>query len=375
MVFKKILKQVAMITFSVMVLITIAVFIYMQQPQFGKAPNGKRLERLKQSPNFKDGKFQNLSPTPRLAEGYSYTKVMYEFFFQDKEKRRPVQNIPSVKTDLKSLPAQTDLVIWFGHSSYLLQVEGKKILVDPVLSGYAAPFSGMNKAFNGSNIYSVDDLPYIDYLLISHDHYDHLDYETIKKLKGKVGTVITGLGVGAHFESWGFTPAQIIEKDWWEKVVLDNRLTVHLTPARHYSGRGLKASNTLWTSYVVETPSKKVFLGGDSGYDGHFAAIGKKFGGFDLAILDNGQYNPAWRNIHTPPEDVLQASKDLNAKRILPVHSSKFDLALHSWDEPLVKLTELSGKANVPLVTPMIGQTVDLNDSTQTFKKWWQGLN
>lgn len=375
MVFKKIVKQVAIITFTLIVLITIAAFVYMQQPQFGKAPSGERLERIRQSPNYRDGKFQNLSPTPRLVEGYSYGAVMYDFLVRKKPKRRPVANIPSVKTDLKSLPAQKDLVIWFGHSSYLLQLEGKKILVDPVLSGYAAPLSHMNKAFNGSDSYKVDDLPYIDYLLITHDHYDHLDYETIKSLKGKVGAVICGLGVGAHFERWGYAPAQIIEKDWWDAVALEGPLTLHLTPARHYSGRGLGGSNTLWTSYVVETPTKKVYLGGDSGYDHHFAAIGQKFGGFDLAILDNGQYNPAWRNIHTPPEDVVRAGKDLHAKKVLPVHSSKFDLGGHPWDEPLVKLTELSGKARLPLVTPLIGQPVDLNDSTQAFTKWWQGLN
>lgn len=365
----------AIIVFTFIVLTTITAFFYMQQPQFGKTPTGKRLERIRQSPNYRDGKFQNLSPTPRLVEGYGYGTVLYDFLIRKKPNRRPIGTIPSIKTDLKSLPAQKDLLIWFGHSSYLLQLEGRKILVDPVLSGYAAPFNGMNKAFNGSDRYKVDDLPYIDYLLITHDHYDHLDYETVKSLKGKVGTVICGLGVGAHFEQWGYAPSQVIEKDWWDSIILEGGLTLHLTPARHYSGRGLQSSKTLWTSYVLETPSKKLFLGGDSGYDQHFAAIGQRFGGFDLAILDNGQYNPAWRYIHTPPEDVVKASKDLNAKRVFPVHSSKFDLGGHPWNEPLIKLTELSGKANLALVTPMIGEIAGLDDSTQAFKKWWQGLN
>lgn len=364
----------AVIIVVVIALLTVTAFFYVRQPQFGDAPSGKRLERIRQSPNYKDGKFQNLSPTSMLAEGYSYPKVMYEFFFKKKNNLKPIRQIPSIKTDLKSLPANKDLLVWFGHSSYLLQLEGKKILVDPVLSGYASPSNLLNKAFNGSGTYKIADFPYIDYLLITHDHYDHLDYETIKNLKDKVGTVICGLGVGAHFEKWGFHSSQIIEKDWWEKVDFEGGLTVHLTPARHYSGRGFQRNNTLWTSYVVETTTTRVFVGGDSGYDQHFAAIGKKFGSFDLAILENGQYNLAWQNIHTLPVEVVKASKDLNAKRILPVHSGKFNLAGHPWNEPLEQITELSQKANLPLLTPMIGEVVSLNDTTQTFTKWWQGL-
>lgn len=340
----------------------------------GKAPGGKRLAQMNQSPNYKDGKFQNLSPSPLLAEGYTYTGVISDFFFRKKENRRPLDSIPSVKTDLASLPLNEDLLIWFGHSSYLLQFGGKRILVDPVLSGNAAPLGFMNKAFKGAHSHTAEDLPYIDYLLITHDHYDHLDYKTVKTLKNKVGAVICGLGVGAHFEKWGFPTNQIIERDWWEAAVLEDSLSVHLTPARHYSGRGVKRSNTLWTSYVVTTPTRKIYLGGDSGYGEHFKEIGQRFGPFDLAVLENGQYNPAWRNIHSLPEDVVQAGKDLNAKRVLPGHSSKFDLAGHPWNEPLQKITELSERANLSLVTPMIGEIVKLNDSTQTFAKWWQGL-
>lgn len=372
MLFKKILKRMTMFIIAVIVLITVTAFFYVQQPQFGDAPSGKRLERILQSRNYKDGKFVNLSPTTQLAERYSYPKVMYEFFFKKKSNLKPVGKIPSIKTDLQSLPADKDLLVWFGHSSYLLQLEGKKILVDPVLSGYASPSNLLNKAFNGSDTYKIADLPYIDYLLITHDHYDHLDYETIKSLKGKVGAVICGLGVGEHFEKWGFPSSQIIEKDWWDKVDLEGGLTVHLTPARHYSGRGFQRNNTLWTSYVVETTNKRIFIGGDSGYDQHFAAIGKKFGSFDLAILENGQYNLAWQNIHTLPEEVVKASKDLNAKRTLPVHSAKFNLAGHPWNEPLEQIVELSEKANLWLLTPMIGEVVSLDNINQTFTKWWQ---
>jgi L-ascorbate metabolism protein UlaG (beta-lactamase superfamily) len=356
----------------IVMLLVVVSFLVLQQPQFGKAPSGQRLEQLRQSPNYKHGKFQNLSTTPQLTEGYSMTKVLYRFLVQKVENRKPQQPVPFVKTNLKALPATNDLLVWFGHSSYFMQIQGKTFLVDPVLSGYASPFRRLNKAFEGTNGYEVDDLPYIDYLLVTHDHYDHLDYTTIKKLKGKVGKVITALGVGEHFEHWGFPSEQVIEKDWWDVVQLENNLVLTFTPARHFSGRTFQRNNTLWTSFVLQTPSKKIFIGGDSGYDDHFAAIGKKFRGFDWAILENGQYNEAWRYIHTLPAEVLQAAKDLRAKRILPVHSSKFDLGGHPWDEPLRKLTDLNKEHALSLSTPRIGELVYLDDSTQAFGKWWE---
>lgn len=357
---------------SLIIIVLVIGFIVLQQPVFGASPNGQRLKIIKQSKNYRNGKFQNLSPTPRLAEGYSLAGVLYNFFFNRKDNLKPLGDIPSIKTDLKSLPSQKDLLIWFGHSSYLLQVEGKTILVDPVLSAYGAPFSWMNKAFNGASTYKAEDLPPIDYLLITHDHYDHLDYETIKKLKGKVSTVICGLGVGAHFEKWGYEPATLIEKNWGDKIILNEQLTLHITPARHFSGRSLVSNNTLWTSYVLTTPTKKIFIGGDSGYDKHFKEIGAAFGSFDLAILENGQYNEAWRNIHTLPEEVLQASIDLHARRTFPVHSGKFDLGGHPWNEPFIQLIELNKKINQPLITPMIGEVVELDKQDQLFQNWWE---
>jgi L-ascorbate metabolism protein UlaG (beta-lactamase superfamily) len=361
------------------ILITIMIvlaggFILLLQDTFGARPSGKRLELIKKSRNYRDGKFQNLSHTPSLTEGFSFPGVMYNFFFRKNDNLQPIDSIPSITTDLKSLPEEANVLIWFGHSSYLVQLEGKTILVDPVLSGYASPFKKMNKAFIGTDKYQVDDLPYVDYLLITHDHYDHLDYETIKKLRGRVGKVVCALGVGAHFEKWGYESSQLIEKDWGEEVALDGRISLHFTPARHFSGRSLYRNNTLWTSYVVETPTKKVFIGGDSGYDKHFAAIGETFGGFDLAILENGQYNAAWRYIHTLPEEVLKVGKDLKAKRLFPVHSGKFNLGGHSWYEPLSEITELNKQVNQSLVTPMIGEVVDLDNKQQVFKKWWENL-
>lgn len=359
---------------AIIIILTLGGVMVLQKDVFGAKPSGKRLEAIKKSKNHKDGKFQNLSYTPPLAEGYNYIGVLYNFLFNKKDNLEPADTIPSIKTELKSLPSNANILIWFGHSSYFIQLEGKTFLIDPVLNGYAAPFKGMNKAFVGTDKYKVEDLPKIDYLIITHDHYDHLDYETVKKLKGNVGEVICALGIGAHFEKWGYDPSRVMEKDWGDTVILDSLITVHFTPARHFSGRSLSRDNTLWTSYVLQTPTRKLFLGGDSGYDKHFAEIGKKFGGFDLAILENGQYNEAWRYIHTMPEEVLQAGKDLNAKRIFPVHSGKFNLGGHAWNEPLKRITELNKKAGHTLVTPMIGEIVDFDNTSQSFKNWWEEL-
>ncbi len=358
---------------SLALILAISTYFYMRLPKFGKAPSGQRLALLAQSPNYKDGKFQNFHYTPDLTEGYSMLGIMFDMLFKNHPRRKPVDSLPSVKTDLLNLSADSNVLVWFGHSSYFMQIEGKRFLVDPVFSGNASPIPGTTKSFKGADIYSVADLPHIDYLLISHDHYDHLDYETIIALKNKVGKVICGLGVGEHFEYWGYSPQNLIEKDWNQKVDLGNGFTLNTVPGRHFSGRGFKRNNTLWTSYLLETPKAKIFIGGDSGYDTHFKEIGNQFGPIDLAILENGQYNVAWQAIHTLPEETVKAAKDLKAKRFFPVHSSKFMLAMHQWDEPLNDVTKINN-GEIPMVTPMIGEVVNLNDEQQVFTQWWKGV-
>lgn len=347
----------------------------MRQPQFGKAPEGKRLAKLQQSPHYKNGKFQNTHFTPMVSEGHSMAGIMYNFIFKKIPRTRPIDEIPSVKTDLKSIPVTENVLVWFGHSSYFIQLNGKRFLVDPVFSGNASPIANSNKSFRGSDIYAAEDMPDIDFLLITHDHYDHLDYKTIIQLKPKISKIVCGLGVGAHFEYWKFDNEKIIEKDWNETIVIEDDFTLHTAPARHFSGRSYIRNNTLWLSFILQSPKLKLYLGGDSGYDTHFAEIGAQFGGFDLAMLDNGQYNEAWHQIHMHPAEGLKAAKDLQTKRLFPVHSSKFKLASHAWDDPLKTITELNEKEyGLPLVTPKIGELVKLNDSTQTFSKWWETI-
>lgn len=361
-------------TITIIAILFLIIFLFLKQPKFGKLPTGKRLERIKQSPNYRDGSFQNVSITPSLTEGTSYWKLLKQFFFDKKERSKPIDKIPSIKTDLLNLDKDKNSLIWFGHSSYFMQIDGKTMLVDPVLSGSASPIPSGIKAFSGSDIYTTDDFPEIDFLFISHDHWDHLDYKTIIKLKPKINKIICGLGVAAHFEHWGFDENKIIEKDWNETIHLDDNFTVYTQTARHFSGRGLMRNKALWMSYVLQTPTMRLFIGGDSGYDSHFAEIGTKFGPFDLAILENGQYDNKWRYIHTLPNEFLKVAKELNAKRILPVHSSKFVLGNHAWDEPLEVLSKNNETENLTIITPIIGEEVSLNDTNQSFTKWWKTI-
>ncbi|MHA4846383.1 MBL fold metallo-hydrolase [Flavitalea antarctica] len=373
----RIFRRVLIVFLLMVVSFSVIAFFYMKQDKFGQLAEGPRLERIRKSPNFRDGIFQNQHPTPQLTEGYGYMEVMYEFLFKHNARRKPVDKIPSMKTDLLNLSPGQDVLVWMGHSSYFIQLDGKRILADPVFSGDASPVPGTNKAFAGTDRYTTDDLPPIDYIFISHDHYDHVDYETLLKLISKTGKIFCGLGVGAHLELWGFRPEQIVESDWNEEIRPDSGFVVHTTPARHFSGRGLSANKSLWMSYVLAFPTMKIYIGGDSGYDTHFADIGNKFGPIDLAILENGQYDIKWRYIHLLPEEVVKAVRDLKSKRLFPVHSSKFAMANHAWDEPLIKVTALAraGKEPLPLVTPMIGQLVNLKDTTQVFREWWVGVN
>lgn len=348
-------------------------YFFMRTERFGSPAGGARLQKMQQSPHYKNGQFQNISHTPALTEGVSYYSVFKKFFFEKKERRIPTEILPSKKTNLLQLKPDENVLVWFGHSSYFMQIDGRKILVDPVLSGNASPLSFTTKSFKGSDVYSVADFPDIDYLFISHDHWDHLDHKTVVAFQPKVKKVITGLGVGAHLERWGYSSNKILEKDWNETFTLDDGFTVSTVTARHFSGRGFKRNVSLWLSFVLTTPSMKIFIGGDSGYDKHFKEAGEKFGPFDLAILENGQYDKSWRYIHMMPEEVVQAAQDLKAKKLLPVHWSKFSLSNHAWDEPVQRVVAEASKNNIPILHPMIGEKVNLQQE-QAFEPWWLNI-
>jgi L-ascorbate metabolism protein UlaG (beta-lactamase superfamily) len=365
-----------MIIFLVILFTLVAgIWLFMHQPKFGKLPTGERLEAINNSINYRNNQFQNIHHTPALAEGESYARLLKKYFFADRSNTVPKQPIPTVKTNLFEIGIDKNVLVWFGHSSYYMQVDGKRILVDPVFSPSISPIPGGTKAFKGTDIYKPADIPAIDYLFLTHDHWDHLDYKTVLALKPKVGKIICALGIGAHLERWGFAKNEFIETDWNEFIQLDNGFTINTTPARHFSGRTFKRNKAIWISCVFTTPNHNIFIGGDSGYDTHFAEIGNKFGPFDIAILENGQYNKSWKYIHMMPEEVIQAAADLQAKKLLPVHSSKFSLSLHDWDEPLKTIISLPNETGVNIITPKIGEVVEIDNQQQSFTHWWQHIS
>ena len=327
------------------------------------------MEKLKQSPNYKKNAFQNLSDTPMIPADISYWKMTKEFFKKNKDKQPP-RPLPSVKTDLVNLNSSKPVIVWFGHSSYLIRIENKNFLIDPVFSGTASPLSFMIKAFPGSNIYKPEDMPAIDYLILTHDHYDHLDFKTVRKLRNKVNNIYCSLGVSSHLKYWGFDINKITEMDWWESKQLEENISLTAAPARHFSGRGIKRGQTLWSSFILRTKDHNLYLGGDSGYDSHFKEIGDKYGPFDIAILEAGQYNTMWPLIHMMPEETAQAAVDLKAKSLLPVHWGKFSLALHAWDEPIKRVIEKAESLNMNVYTPKIGQPLILENGFKT-ENWW----
>jgi L-ascorbate metabolism protein UlaG (beta-lactamase superfamily) len=333
---------------------------------------------MQRSPNFRAGRFENMVPTTVTLPGTNFFKMMREYRKRPAD-TAPAARLPSVKVDLHALPETGAWIVWFGHSSYLLKVEGCTILVDPVFSGNASPVSFFAKAFAGADAYGVGDMPEVDVLLLTHDHYDHLDYKTVKVLAPAARRICTSLGVGAHLESWGIAAEKIIELDWWESWESGCALTFTAAPARHFSGRTFKRAGTLWSSFVLKGRGYSLYLGGDSGYEAHFHEIGQRFGPFDLAILECGQYGKHWPYIHMMPEQTVQAALDLKAAALMPVHWGKFTLALHPWNEPVrrvvAKLSEehddLGGGKRLGLATPMIGEIVPIGGPYPT-KQWWE---
>lgn len=336
----------------------------------GRREMKKQWRSADESVNYKDKKFQNISPTPALAEGVSYSKVFKEYF-KKPATANPAAPIPSVATNLRALKGEEPVIVWFGHSSYLIHYRGKNILVDPVFSGHASPIPGTVKAFAGADIYKPQDMPDIDIMLITHNHYDHLDKKTLAALQPRTGAYYTSLGVGKDIVSCTSGNQQVTEMDWWETQTIAPGITLTATPARHFSGRGFVRNESLWSSFVLKLDNYTLYLGGDSGYDTHFVTIGEKYGPFDIALLECGQYNTAWPYIHMMPEQTAQAAVDLKSRVLMPVHWAKFRLALHPWNEPAERVSAAAALLNLPLTTPMIGEPVYVGKQYPG-GQWWR---
>ncbi len=347
-----------LIFLGIVCLLAAAAALFVNQPSFGRLPRGERLARIERSPNYRGGQFRNRECTPQITSDRGRVPTMLGFLFRSTKGLRPAEPVAAVRTDLRRLDPAQDRLVWFGHSSYLILSGGRRILLDPVFRS-AAPLAFLNPPFPGSDLYRPEDMPAIDLLVISHDHWDHLDYRTVHELKDRIGTVVCPLGVGEHFERWGFSPDRIVELDWDEDASPVEGFRVFCLTSRHFSGRGMTPNRTLWASYLLETPTRKIYLGGDGGYGSHFAQIGRRFPEIDLAILENGQYNADWRYIHTLPDQLPQAAADLGASKVLTVHHSKYALARHPWDEPLITAAAMAGRESPAVLRPVIGEVVE----------------
>ncbi|MCL2718980.1 MAG: MBL fold metallo-hydrolase [Lachnospiraceae bacterium] len=361
---KRIMKVLLIIVVVILVL-GLGGLGFLRTARFGRAPRGEILKRIEASPHYRDGRFHNF--VPRLSRSPDTSHRM----MAKVENLRPKDALPAKPIDLFALNREDDVLVWLGHSSLFIQVNGVRFLVDPALVS-GSPVFFINRPYPATRNYLPEDIPEIDYLLISHDHFDHLDYNTIKRLRDRIGKVVCGLGTGEHFRRWKFADEDIIELDWNEKAELLNDITIHTLTARHYSGRAsFGVDNTLWVSFMIEAPQAAIYISGDTSYGPHFAEIGRRFD-IDLAIIEFGQYNEAWRDSHIMPEEITLVIDDLGAKRNLTTHHARFVLARHPWYEPLEFVAGLREQEGYDIITPMMGELVYLTDFSQEFGKWWK---
>lgn len=312
------------------------------------------------SPNWHNGAFRNLPDNyvnAALGQEPLQGGGWLKFFLERKGNRYPPGPVPTRRGDLRSV--SDGEFVWLGHSSCLLRLNGKFICIDPVLSSRASPAPFTIPAWPGANPYKASDFPPIDYLCISHDHWDHLDYDTVSSLQYK--TILCGKGVGAHFTRWGLCKPE--ELDWGDSWQ-DGGLKFIFTPSRHFSGRGLTRDQSLWGGFVISAGSGgSVYFTGDGGYGGHFTAIGKKYGPFDIVFTDSGQYNRAWPTVHMFPEEAVRAVRDTGSRMGCPVHRGKFTLAWHPWDEPARRFSKRASETGLPYVLPIIGEKRALDET------------
>ncbi len=348
----------------------------LSQPQFGAAMSGARLERAKANPQYRDGRFVNLQPETPTPFGAMLGYLVRQF--SGDEVRVPPSPLPVLAVDRTVLdaapPASGLRAFWIGHASVYVEIDGLRLLLDPVFAERVSPIPIGPKRFHPPPI-ALADLPKIDAVLVSHDHYDHLDMATVQHLAARGTRFFVPLGIGAHLERWGVPPAQIEEMEWWQRKALGGVEFV-CTPTRHYSGRGLgDRSATLWSSWSVLGPQHRFVYSGDTGYGTHFEEIGSRLGPFDVAFVKIGAYGPgaSWLDIHMSPEQAVQAHRDLRARRMFPVHWSTFNLAYHDWDEPIRRTLAEARRTGVELVTPRLGEWVDA-DREFASTPWWEAV-
>ncbi|MDA1678017.1 MULTISPECIES: MBL fold metallo-hydrolase [unclassified Bacillus cereus group] len=293
-------------------------------------------------------------------------------YFKMKTKLRPIKNLPILLSDNNE---SLESVKWFGHSASLLKIEGKKLLLDPMFGDASSPFPLFNsKRYSGAFSLEREDLQEIDAIIISHNHYDHLNYKSIMQLKDRTKHFYVPTGVAQYLIKWGVSPSEISEHNWWDEITLDT-IKLVCAPARHFSGRSMTDRDcSLWCSWLILGKETKVFFSGDSGYAPHFKEIGDKYGPFDLTLMECGQYDPRWSAIHMLPEETVQAHMDVKGELLLPIHWGAFTLALHEWSDPIERVTKEAKRLGVKITTPQIGESITLKSTDYPSSAWWKGI-
>jgi L-ascorbate metabolism protein UlaG (beta-lactamase superfamily) len=317
------------------------------------------------------GKFRNTNIW-KQPSFWEYLSTMKDFMFL-KNERVPKYKLPVKMVDLSYFKESNNNqlnITWLGHSSLMVNIDGYKILTDPVFESKIS-FFGPTR-YNGNVPLNISDLPEIDVVIISHNHYDHLNKPSIRQLKGKVKKFIVPLEVGKELVDCGVSPELIHEMDWWDELNIDSNLMIAATPSQHFSGRRLTdRDKSLWASWVIKTDNHKIFFGADSGYFDGFVSIGEKNGPFDMTFIESGAYNEMWHHIHMYPEETAQAHIDLKGNILHPIHWGTFNLSLHSWYEPMVRLAAAADKMNIRIATPIPGETT-VFDSYIPSERWWE---
>lgn len=365
---KKVFKYAGIALLVCLVLLAVTVGWVLSWPEFGGSVEGERLERARNSPQWKEGQFENDPPPPSYDLMVNLDEMMGD------QVRQPPAPFPAEDLDLSGDPEPGLRAAWFGHATVYVEIDGRRVMTDPMLSKYAFPVHAFAPTrFNPPPV-RLDELPDIDVVTISHDHFDHLDMRTVKALADGGAHFFFGLGVGAHFERWGIPSEQLHEMDWWETEEHAG-LEIHCTPARHYSGRKSMSNPTLWSSWVVEGPDHRIYHSGDSGYAPHFAEIKKKRGPIDIAFIKIGDYgkDAAWESIHMVPEDSIRAHVDLGAKIFFPIHWGTFELSYHAWNEPIRRAEAAAAESDVTMVTPPLGDVFEFGESYEN-TRWWEDL-
>jgi L-ascorbate metabolism protein UlaG (beta-lactamase superfamily) len=343
----------------------------------GTRAEGARLERMKASPLWVDDRFQNVHPVlPNLRDPTVPMPSLKDFLCGG-ERRVPRAPLPSMNplTTWVKKPQSGLRVTWLGHSTMLIEIDGVRILTDPVWGPRASPSTLVGpKRFQAVPV-SLREMPAVDVVFVSHDHYDHLDYPTIRALAKTSVPFVTSLGVGAHLEYWGVRAERITELDWWESHSLPNTdVVLTAAPSQHFSGRGLKHRNaTLWSSLAIRSPRHAVFFSGDTGLTTEYRSIRERLGPFDVVMLEIGAFYPAWGDIHLGPDNALEAHAMLGGI-FMPVHWGTFSLALHAWDQPAERLLELAPRTDAQLLMPLLGQPVE-PARAQAVEPWWRAVD